>query len=85
MASLQFVIDTLCSKLTVEAVNESVFQGLGRGVCDVSEIAARIKSQDRSLDTDSARLIAQAAIQDLSEDGRVRKENGAVFPVTPKP
>ncbi len=69
MPSLQYVIDTICSRLTVEATCQLINQQLARGQCKTEEIVPLIQTEDRSLDHDSARLIAEAALEDMAQRG----------------
>ncbi len=69
MPSLQYVIDTICSRLTVEATYQLINRHLARGQCTTEEIVPLIQIEDRSLDHDSARRIAEAALAGMAQSG----------------
>ena len=80
MESLQYVIDSLCSKLTVESMFDMIKLRLGQGPFQMKEIIPLIRSKDRSLDDDSARMIAEAAMADLVQRGDIRMDGDRVYP-----
>ena len=82
MATLQYVIDSLCSKLTVELMFEIVRQRLSQGTFKLDEIIPIVRSKDRSLDYDSAKMIAEAAINDLTQSGEIIVDGQSIFPAT---
>jgi hypothetical protein len=84
MASLQYVIDTICSSLSVNSVYEIFETRLKQGSFTVAEILSLIQSKDRSLDVGSAMLIAGAALGELERSGRLRMERDTVYPTGKK-
>ena len=82
MATLQYVIDSLCSKLTVESMFEIIRQRLIQGPFKIDEIILIVRSKDRSLDYDSAKMIAEAAIRDLSQSGEIKVYGQSISPAT---
>ncbi len=78
MASLQSVIDTICSRLTVENVYGIIRRRLGEGVFAAAEIIPLLQREDRSLDQESARLLAEAAFAELAEHGELSIEGDLV-------
>ena len=81
MSSLQYLIDTICSKLTAEAVYSVIESRLSGGAFQIDEVIPAIQSADRSLDRDSARTLAEAAVQDLAKRGILSVEDGCVRPL----
>ena len=80
MVSLQYVIDTMCSSLTAQAVYKIIEARLIEGPFTVSEILPSIQSKDLSLDFRSARIIAEAALGELELDGQLRIEGKNICP-----
>jgi hypothetical protein len=78
MSSVQYVIDSLCSSVTVECVYKIIEALLNQGSFSTAEILPLIQSKDRSLDLDSARMIAKAALEDMAQRGIIRIEGGRV-------
>ena len=78
MPSVQYVIDSLCSSVTVECVYKIIEALLSQGPFAAAEILPLIQSKDRSLDLESARMIAKAALDDMAQDGIIRIEAGSV-------
>lgn len=81
MTSLQYVIDTICSRLTPDAIYRLIKARLGQGAFGVDELVPLIRAGDRSLDSGSAKMLAEAAIEALAQGGEIRIEDGQVFPV----
>jgi len=81
MPSLQYVIDTICSSLTEEAIYEIIETRLNRGPFAVENLLPSIRSKDRSLDHGSARMLAEAALQNLAERGELKLEGENIYPV----
>ena len=81
MASLQYVIDSICSKLTAEWMYRLIMSRLSRGPFRIAEVVPVIRNEDRSLDDDSAHLLAEAAVQALAERGDIAVEGDLVCPV----
>ena len=71
MASLQFAIDSICSKLTVETMYRIVRGHLAQGPFALSEIIPLVQREDRSLDRDSARMLVEAACAELAVRGEM--------------
>jgi len=81
MPSVQYVIDSLCASVTVECVNKMIEALLSQGQCTVDEVLPLIQTKDRSLDLESARIIAKAAIDDMAQHGIIRIEGENIFSV----
>jgi len=47
---------------------------LSQGQCTIDEVLPMIQTKDRSLDLESARMIARAAIDDMAQRGVLRIE-----------
>jgi hypothetical protein len=82
MASLQYVIDSLCSKLTVEQIYEVIKVRIKQGPVKNDEIILLIRSKDRSLDNDSARLLVQTACEELVQCGNIKVDGDRIYPKT---
>ncbi len=80
MASLQFVIDSICSKVTVEAMYRLVRGRLGQGQFAIAELVPLVQREDRSLDRDSARSLIQAACVELAQRGELVTDGERVRP-----
>ena len=80
MASLQYVIDSICSKVTVESIQQMIRLQLDRGQFGISDIIPTIQKEDRSLDHDSAKMIAEAALEEMAHNGDVRIDGQLIFP-----
>lgn len=78
MPSLQFLIDHLCARFTVEAMYELVRTRLSGGPCSLDDLAAAVAQSDRSLDLKSARQLAEAAVEALAQAGQVAVEGEQV-------
>ncbi len=74
MASLQYVIDSMCSSLTAKFVYDLIEAHLKDGSFTVGEIIPLIKCKDRSLDFGCAKKIAEAALEEFAQRGDVRIE-----------
>ncbi len=74
MPSLQYVIDSICSSVTVECVYRIIEALLEQGPTTISEIIPLVQTKDRSLDPGSARQIAKAALEDMAQRGIIRIE-----------
>ncbi len=79
MASLQYVIDSICSSVTVECVYKIIEALLSQGPFTVAEILPLIQSKDRSLDLESAKMIAKAALDDMAQRGIIRIEGDNIY------
>jgi hypothetical protein len=82
MASLQYVLDSICSKLTSESMYEMVKLQLNHGPFKMAEIIPAIRNKDRSLDYESAKMIAEAAFRDMFGSGEIRIEGDFVYPAS---
>jgi hypothetical protein len=82
LGSLQYVIDSICSKITVESMFQMIRLRLSNGPFKTAEIIPLIRNEDRSLDNDSAKLIIEAAIAEMTTLGEVRTDNYYIYPVT---
>ena len=80
MPSLQYVIDSICSKLTVESMYTLIKDRLTRGSFKMNEIIPLVQSKDRSLDYDSARMLADAAFEALAQRDDIRIDGDSVHP-----
>ncbi len=81
MASLQYVIDSICANFTTESMYELIEVRLKQGSFKVDEILPLIQSKDRSLDSGSAKMIAEAALEALAQRGEIRIQGDCIFPV----
>jgi len=79
MASLQYIIDSMCASVTVECVYKIIEALLSQGPFTVAEILPLIQSKDRSLDLGSAKMIANAALDDMGQRGIIRIEGDNIF------
>ena len=79
-ASLQYVIDTICSSLTEKSVYEIIMTRLSHGPFTLGELLPLIRCKDRSLDFGSTRIIAEAALEELARSGQLRIEGDDIFP-----
>jgi hypothetical protein len=80
VASLQYVIDSICSKLTVESMYRLVDSRLAQGPFKAEDIVPVIQKEDRSLDRESAKMLADAAFDAMSQRGDLRVVGDAVYP-----
>jgi hypothetical protein len=80
MAGLQFVIDSICSRLTVETMYRLIRLRLGQGPFTVADIIPVVQGEDRSLDRDSARMLADAACEALALRGELRIDGDRISP-----
>jgi hypothetical protein len=78
MSSVQYVIDSICSSVTVECVYKIIEGLLSQGTFPVDDILPLIQTKDRSLDSGSAKMIAEAALNDLTQRDIIRIESGYV-------
>jgi len=84
MASIQYLIDSICSSLTVESLYKLVEIEISKGslgAFKVDDLIPGIQGADRSLDRESALALAQATVEDLAGRGRLRAESGCFYPV----
>ena len=82
MTSLQYVIDSICSKLTVESMYQIIKLRLRQGPFKIGDIIPLIQTEDRSLDHDSAKMLAEAAIETLVQNGDIRADGDRIYQVT---
>ena len=80
MASLQYIIDSICSKVTVPMMHRIVESRLAQGPFDLVDIIPEVQKEDRSLDFESARQIAVATVAGMAETGAVRVAGDRIFP-----
>mgnify|MGYP001565900526 FL=1 len=80
MQNLQYVIDTICARFTADSIYDLIEERLKQGPLVIGEILPLIQSKDRSLDVDSAKTLAQTALDDLGQRGRIRTEGYQFFP-----
>ena len=80
MATLQYVIDTICASVTAESMYELVKVQASHRPFIIDEVLPLIQSKDRSLDLNSARMIAEAALEDLTQTGDIRIEDDRIYP-----
>ncbi len=81
MPSLQYVIDSICSSVTVDCVYKIVEALLSEGPTTTAEIIPLVQSKDRSLDAGSAKMIVKAALDDMSQHGIIRTAGDRVYSV----
>lgn len=80
MPSLQYVLDSICSKLTVDGMYYLINRRLAMGQFPIEEIIPSIQAEDRSLDHDSAKLIAETALEAMAESGVLTVDGDLVRP-----
>jgi hypothetical protein len=78
MPSVQYVIDSLCSSVTVECVYQIVEALISEGPTSIAEIVPLVQSKDRSLDSASAETIARAALADMAQQDAIRIEGQTI-------
>ncbi len=71
MTSLQYIIDSICSSVTVECVYKMIDGLVSQGPFTLNDLLPLIQTKDRSLDLGSAKMIATAALNDLKKKGVV--------------
>jgi hypothetical protein len=81
MASLQYIIDTICTSVTAESLYELMKARLKQGSFIIDEVLPLIQSKDRSLDLKSAKILAEAALEELEQCGNLRIDNGCIYPL----
>jgi hypothetical protein len=79
MSSVQYVIDTICASVSAECVFKMVEELLKDGSFKVDELLPLIQSKDRSLDRESARMIARAAITEMAQRSTIRIEGDVIL------
>ena len=72
MPSVQYVIDSICASVTVGCVYKMIEALLSQGQFTIDEVIPMIQTKDRSLDLQSARMIAKAALDDMAQRGIIR-------------
>ncbi len=80
MATVQYIIDTICAKFTAESMYDLVKARLRQGPCMVAEIAREVRCEDRSLDFSSSRMLADAALEALEQRGDITIEGDCIYP-----
>lgn len=81
MASLQFLIDSICANFTADSMYQLVKARLGQGPFTVAEIARDIRCKDRSLDFESSKQLAEAALEVLAQRGDITMQGGYIYAV----
>jgi hypothetical protein len=79
MSSLQYIIDSICSSVTVECVYKIIEALLSQGPFTMADILPFIQSKDRSLDLGSAKLIAKTALDDMAQRGIIKIEGVNIY------
>lgn len=80
MASLKFLVDSMCANFTVESMHELVKTLLAERPCTISDIAHGIAERDRSLDIKSAQRLAEAAVEELAQRGDIAVQGARIYP-----
>jgi predicted transcriptional regulator len=80
MTSLQYIIDSLCARITVDCVYQIIDAMLDQEAATVTEILPLIQSIDRSLDPGSAKTIVRCALDNMVKQGKIRIEGDNIFP-----
>lgn len=80
MPSVQYVLDSICSKLTVDGMYRLINRRLAMGQFLVEEIIPPIRDEDRSLDHDSAKLLAETALEEMADKGILTVDGNLVRP-----
>ncbi len=80
MASLQYIIDSICANFTVELMYELIEVRLSQGSFTVGEILPLIRCKDHSLDFSSAKMLAEAALEALALCGDITIEGDCIYP-----
>ncbi|MEE8413563.1 MAG: hypothetical protein V3R96_03330 [Dehalococcoidales bacterium] len=84
MASLQYVIDSICANFTEESMYRLIEVRVSQGPFTVGEILPLIQSKDRSLDPGSAKMLAETAFEVLAQRGDIRVEGDRIYPAHKK-
>jgi hypothetical protein len=79
MSSLQYIIDSICSSVTVECVYKMIEAMLSQGSFSAAELLPLIQSKDRSLDPGSAEMIAKAALDDMAQRGIIQVQGNTIY------
>lgn len=80
MASLQYVIDSMCASVTVGCVYKIIEASLNEGSFHIDEILPLIQTKDHSLDLASAKLIVKAALDEMVKTGVIRSDGDNIYP-----
>ncbi len=80
MGSLQFIIDSICANFTVDSMYELVKVRLKQGPVMVAEVARDIRCKDRTLDFDSSKKLAEAALEALAQRGDITLDGDYIYP-----
>lgn len=81
MASLQYLIDTLCANFTLDSMYELVKMRLREGPFTIGEIARDVRCKDGTLDFGSSKSLAEAALEALAQRGDITIEGDYIYPV----
>jgi hypothetical protein len=79
MPSLQYIVDSICSSVTVECVYKMIEALLSEGPFTEADLIPLIQTKDRSLDLGSAKMIAKAALDDMAQRGIIRIEGINIY------
>ena len=79
MPSLQYIIDSMCSSVTVECVYKMIEALLTEGTFTEADLLPLIQTKDHSLDSGSANIIAKAALYDMVQRGIIRIEGVNIY------
>ena len=78
--SLQFLIDDICANIKPEFLYALIETRLKDGSFHLNEVVPEIQAKDRSLDFESAKQIAEAALVEMVDRGELRVEGEFVVP-----
>ena len=78
MSFLQFLIDDMCAKLSVAAMSDLVRKRLAQGPCTIGDLAWEVTGVDITLDIKSAQILAQAAVDSLTESGDITVQDACI-------
>ena len=79
MATVQFLIDTICADFTLDSLYELVITSLAKGPSTIGDITGAIMWKDRSLDIGCARGLAMSAVAALEESGEVEVRESYIY------
>ena len=74
------MIDTICARFTDEYLYELIKARLKQGPFVTEDLVPFIQAKDRSLDTESAKRLAETALQDLLQGGILKVEGESFLP-----
>ncbi len=82
MPSLQYIIDSMCSSVTVECVYQMIEALLKEGKFTEADLIPLIRTKDRSLDSFSAKTIARTALEDMVQRRIIKIEGTDIYPAS---